>query len=85
MKITHIETELGDSILESLRKNGWKKHKEYSWLAFDKGIDYDSYSLKKGNLRLEFEWTNWFEWEVSGSREAIEDIARAYDLAIEED
>jgi len=85
MNITFVETELGETIVKALRKDGWKKTHEYSWLAFDKGIDYDSYTLKKGAWVLEFEWTNWFEWEIQGTKEAIETLAKDYGLSVTDD
>lgn len=85
MKIIDIETEEGEDLIKALRKEGWKKTKEYSWLAFDKGIDFDSYTLKKGSHHLVFEWTNWFEWEISGSLPALEEIARKYQLKIQDE
>lgn len=81
MKIAYIETELGNRIIEDLLQAGWKKAKEYSVLAFDKGIDYDSYTLKKDQAKLKFEWTNWFEWEVTGSKPAIEALIKTYELS----
>ncbi len=81
MKIAYIETELGNQIIENLLKSGWKKTKEYNVLAFDKGIDFDSYTLKKGSAQLKFEWTNWFEWEVTGSKPAIEALIKTYELS----
>ncbi len=80
MKITGIETELGNKILEELFRSDWKKIKEYNILAFDKGIDFDSYTLKKRAARLQFEWTNWFEWEITGSKQVLEELIEKYDL-----
>lgn len=79
-KIECLETALGNRILEALRQRGWKCTQEYWPLAFDKGIDFDSYTFEKGEQRLYFEWTNWFEWEVTGTSPALEDLARAYGL-----
>ncbi len=81
LKIVHIETELGNQIIEALLKAGWKKAKAYHVLAFDKGIDFDSYTLKQDGSQLHFEWTNWFEWEVTGSRHAVEALIKTYDLS----
>lgn len=82
MKLENIDTELGNTILKDLRKSGWRKTKEYSWLAFDKGIDFDSYTLKKDGQKLYFEWTNWFEWEITGSESTLAAIAKEYQLKI---
>ena len=53
---------------------------QYSPLAFDKGIDYDSYRLRRGLDELRLEWDNWFEWKLSGPRERIEEIAERFSL-----
>ncbi len=80
MKIKDIKTELGNQIIDDLLKDGWKKVKEYSLLAFDKGIDYDSYTLKKGWSKLKFVWDNWFEWEINGSAKDINALIDRYQL-----
>ncbi|MGH1484955.1 MAG: hypothetical protein ACRBCI_01970 [Cellvibrionaceae bacterium] len=80
MKLININTKLGNKILEDLKNDGWKKTKEYSILAFDKGIDYDSYTIKKNKLKLEFEWTNWLEWEISGSHSELNFLTKQYNL-----
>ncbi|WP_428241689.1 hypothetical protein [Gynuella sp.] len=88
MKAINIKTELGNEILASLIKlHGWRVKSEYSKLAFDKGIDFDSYILEKEGVRLEFEWTNWFEWEISGSIETLQELAKNYgfELNLEKD
>lgn len=66
MKIDNIDTATGNKILEQLRKEGWKIANQYNQLAFDKGIDFDSYTLKKGSQELYLEWSNWLEWEIHG-------------------
>lgn len=81
-KIEFLETELGNRMLEALKQRGWKLTQQYSPLAFDKGIDFDSYTFKNGEQSLYFEWTNWFEWEVTGTSPALEDLARAYGLTL---
>jgi len=81
MKLIDIETELGNKILEDLISDGWKKIREYSPVAFDKGIDFDSYVLKKNKSKLKFKWNNWFEWEISGPENELEVIARKYSLS----
>jgi hypothetical protein len=54
MKIENIDTEKGNEILVQLRKDGWKISDQYNRLAFDKGIDFDSYTLKKGDEKIVF-------------------------------
>ncbi len=82
MKIVDVETELGNRIIASLKADGWCVAKEYSLLAFDKGIDFDSYVLKKRDAMLEFEWTNWFEWEIAGDQQSLQYLADTFQLTI---
>lgn len=78
--IDHIETELGNTILDKLKSERWRVISQYSPLAFDKGIDYDSYTLQKGQEKLEFEWDNWFEWKISGSEMVLAELATRFSL-----
>lgn len=71
---------LGNQILKNLADEGWKTVSEYSPVAFDKGIDYDHYVLRKGKLKLTFKWTNWFEWEIGGAAAEVSVIAEKYNL-----
>lgn len=80
VKIENIETGLGNSIIAALKNEGWKVSGQYNWLAFDKGIDFDSYTLKKDNEKLYFEWTNWFEWEVQGNEKEIDYLVTKFRL-----
>jgi hypothetical protein len=80
MKIENIDTEKGNEILVQLRKDGWKISDQYNRLAFDKGIDFDSYTLKKGDEKLYLEWSNWFEWEIQGSEREIGHIIAKFNL-----
>ncbi|UQY36561.1 hypothetical protein K8U54_08810 [Pseudomonas fulva] len=75
-----IDTEVGNRILESLKADGWRQVAQYSPLAFDKGIDYDSYRLRRGLEELRLEWDNWVEWTLSGPGERIEEIAERFSL-----
>ncbi len=83
VKIIELDTDYGIKIIDDLKSKGWKQTKQYSPFAFDKGIDFDSYTLKKSGLKLKFEWCNWFEWEVTGSSNALESLAVEYSLKIE--
>ena len=80
MKVIDLETGKGAEIMDALKADGWKKVAEYSCLAFDKGIDFDSYTFARDNARLVFEWTNWSEWEITGTRAAVEALARIHGL-----
>ena len=80
MKLVDIKTEVGNKILEDLMAAGWKKTHEYSPVAFDKGIDFDSYVLKKGRSKLKFKWNNWFQWEITGTEDELQTIQKEYAL-----
>lgn len=71
MKIKYIETELGNKLLKILPKEGWRLVDEYP-MVFDKAIDYDFYRFRKDDQELLLEWTNWLEWEVSGSKNSVQ-------------
>lgn len=75
-----IDTEVGNRILDSLKADGWRQVAQYSPMAFDKGIDYDSYRLRRGLDELRLEWDNWFEWKLSGPSELVEEIAERFSL-----
>jgi len=66
-------------LLKQLTHDGWKITSEYSKLMFDKGVDFDSYILIKGDLELEFTWTNWDEWSVKGGSVSLGIISRILD------
>jgi hypothetical protein len=68
LTIEGIDTDLSNNILDELKLNGWKVTSQYSPFVFDKGIDFDSYVLRKGSETLEF------EWKVSGSESSIKMI-----------
>ena len=76
MRVEHITTELGNEILDSLKADGWRVASEYSPLAFDKGIDFDRYTLQKNGMVIEMEWDNWFEWKISGPVDTIESLLK---------
>lgn len=81
MNIEFVDTNLGEKIIKDLKKSGWKIIDKYP-MVFDKGIDYDFYILKRENEIIKFEWTNWFEWEISGSDEFISELSNKYKIAI---
>lgn len=79
MKAISIKTETGNQILKTLVKaNGWRIQAQYDENAFDKGIDFNSYSLEKEGIELYFEWTNWLEWEISGDPEIIQKLSQDF-------
>ena len=78
--IENIETKLGNSIIDRLKSEKWKVVSQYSPFAFDKGIDFDSYTLQKDGREVTFEWDNWFEWKMSGGKSTIAEISRKFSL-----
>lgn len=78
--LENIDTQVGNRLLETLKAEGWRQVEQYSPLAFDKGIDYDSYRLRRGLDELRLEWDNWFEWKLSGPAELVEEIAEHFSL-----
>jgi hypothetical protein len=85
IKVKNIETAFGNSLLKSLvQVNGWRIQSQYDEDSFDKGIDFDRYVIEKEDIELIFEWTNWFEWEISGDQTTIEKLSQCYDFEIKE-
>lgn len=78
--LENIDTEVGNHILATLKAEGWRQVEQFSPLAIQKGIDYDSYRLRRGLDELRLEWDNWFEWKISGPGEVIEEIAERFSL-----
>ncbi|WP_083640022.1 hypothetical protein [Pseudomonas sp. PA15(2017)] len=78
--LENIDTQVGNRLLETLKAEGWRQVAQYSPLAFDKGIDYDSYRLRRGLDELRLEWDNWFEWKLSGPKELVEAIGERFSL-----
>lgn len=80
MKLENIATELGNTILYDLKSEGWKIVSEYDPYVFNKGVDYDRYTLAKNNQTLIFEWDNWLEWEIKGPEKILKEIAIKFSL-----
>lgn len=78
--IENIETEIGEAIIAQLLSDGWKRISQYYLFAFDKGIDFDYYRLKKNEQELYFEWDNWFEWKIVGSQQILKQLVEDYSL-----
>ncbi|MCG8600269.1 MAG: hypothetical protein MI807_09030 [Verrucomicrobiales bacterium] len=70
-----VETEVGNRLMELLLRNDWKVTTQYSPAAFDKGIDFDSYTLVSGKETIELEWTNWEEWTIRSSESVIAEVS----------
>jgi hypothetical protein len=78
--IEFIETKLGNQIISNLKQDGWKIIDQYDAEMFDKGIDFDSYTLKLRNKKLVFEWDNWLEWKVNGDKQTVDQLEEKYQL-----
>ena len=77
-----VNTNLGKTILKDLKSDGWKVTSEYSNKMFDKSIDFDAYTLKRGGLKIEFEWDNWEEWTITGPSDVLCELAQRYPLSL---
>lgn len=80
MILEFIDTAKGNQLLEQLQREGWRLRAQYSPLAFDKGIDYDSYQLTLNDKVLLLEWDNWFEWKLTGSQELLVSLKQRFSL-----
>lgn len=76
--VSDIQTELGNQVLRVLLQSGWQIEYEYPDTAMDKGIDFNAYTLVKGDDRLEFEWDNWDEWQLRGSPSLVRGICAQF-------
>ena len=85
LTVEFIKSDVGFAIFETLKAEGWRVTSEYSPLMFDKGIDFDAYTLKKEKQVIYFEWTNWFEWEIKAKPEIILPICERFALPIPEE
>ena len=68
----NIETSLWNKVIDLLIQDNWVLSYQYD--GMDAGIDYNAYTLKRGNEEIKFEWTNWFEGEIKCSIERIHEI-----------
>jgi hypothetical protein len=73
-RIEGIPTSDFNEILATHVRSGWTKCYEYD--GMDAWIDYGRVDLRKGSIRLRFEWTNWLEGEISGPRDVIRDLSQ---------
>lgn len=81
--VADIKTNLGNDVLEQLVRAGWVVEHEYPLTAFDKGIDHDAYTLVRNGERLEFEWSNWDEWQISGPRAVVRRICIDFGIRVD--
>ncbi len=73
-----IKTEIFNRILNVYLATGWKAVFVYD--GIDAWIDYGRVDLEKLGFKLCFEWTNWFEGEISGAEALIQDIKQTFQL-----
>ena len=69
-----LNTEQGNIVKDVLLRKGWIVISEYDKHAYDKGVDYDEYILFNWFKIVTLKWTNWFEWEISGSQSVLDII-----------
>ena len=81
IRVENVPTETFNEILKAHLARGWVKTYEYE--GFDAWIDYGRADVQSGQETLRFEWTNWLEGEISGSRSAVERLSAAYKLPLE--
>ena len=78
MTVTDIKTDMFNRIVQELRSEGWKKIEEYD--NIDAWIDYGMVRLKKGDVTIKFEWTNWDEGSVDGPDDVVRALKAKYAL-----
>jgi hypothetical protein len=74
MPFEGIKTDAGNALLKRLVEEGWRVVSEYPDSMFDKGIDFDFYTLKRADRRIRMEWTNWEEWKITGPADVMDEI-----------
>ena len=80
MIVADIETELGNRVLTELVRAGWAVEYEYPDSTIDKGIDFDAYTITRNGDFLEFEWTNWDEWQIRGPRSVVQAVCAEFGI-----
>jgi len=78
--IENIPTAQFNALLDGMCAEGWRKKNEYD--GFDAWIDYGHVELRKGNVTLTFEWTNWFEGSINGPTDLIDALAETNGLKV---
>ncbi len=67
---------VGNALLKALVSEGWRVVSEYSDQMIDKGVDFDSYTLKRDGKKIRMEWDNWQEWSITGEEEVIGEVSK---------
>lgn len=78
LRIDDVKSIAFNSIIEDLLDQGWAAKQTYN--EFNAWIDYGRVILKKGGVKLIFEWDNWTEGVIEGPKKMILKIAKDYDL-----
>ncbi|MGV3661900.1 MAG: hypothetical protein ACO1TE_17060 [Prosthecobacter sp.] len=78
MKITDIQTDIFNRLVEELQAEGWRKTEEYD--GFDAWIDYGLIVLMKEGACLRCEWDNWMEGSLEGPDEVVQAIRGGHGL-----
>lgn len=78
--IKDIPTERFKTIVLELKADGWRPTWQYK--GIDAWIDYGSIKMRKGFRHLKFEWDNWTEGSVEGTKPIIQDLAKRYQLPV---
>ncbi|MDR0233910.1 MAG: hypothetical protein LBI31_03800, partial [Zoogloeaceae bacterium] len=78
--IKDLPTAQFNALIAELVSAGWRKTSEYK--GFDAWIDYGQIKMRRDGIRLTFEWDNWTEGSVEGSRNVVEQIAREHNLPV---
>ena len=78
LNLKDIKTETFNHILDVYLAAVWKAIFVYD--GMDAWIDYGRVDLEKAGLKLCFEWTNWFEGEISGAQALIQEIKQTFQL-----
>lgn len=78
--INDIPTEKFNNLIENMISDDWKKTYEYS--GFDAWIDYGKIKLRRGSIKIIFEWDNWTEGSIEGPIKFVEIIAKENNLKV---
>ncbi len=78
LSLKDIKTETFNRILDVYLEAGWRAVFVYN--GVDAWIDYGRVDLEKAGLKLCFEWTNWYEGEISGAEALVQEIKQKFDL-----
>lgn len=75
-----IRTERWSDIILYCKSQGWEIISEYE--GFDKGIDFDFYTLKKGDEEIKFGWDNFSEGEMTCKEPVMVEIETGMNIRL---